>query len=112
MKKSEIEVGGLYIANVSGNRVTVRVDSIGAKYRVTNLATGRKCEFKTAQRFLRVSSPALAAVAGKLSGSSAKPVEGQPSLPGANEGETFPEFLARTGSEPLPARKPVYRVRR
>ena len=65
MKASEIKVGGLYRATVSGKHVTVRVDAIDnaptrsaarktgvkAMYRVTNLATGRKTTFKSAAKF-------------------------------------------------------------
>jgi len=72
MKKADIEVGGHYIAKVSGNLVTVRVDAIGeterrrtdrysgqpkytihAYYEVTNLNTGRKLTFRSAQKFRR-----------------------------------------------------------
>lgn len=66
MKKSEIKVGGLYVANVSGKRVTVRVDKIYVRsswpgptakdvtvYDVTNLSTKRTTTFRSAQRFLR-----------------------------------------------------------
>lgn len=62
MKKSEIKVGGLYRAKVSGRIVTVRVDAIRedwrpdgrplpTKYDVTNLATGRKTIFRSAVKF-------------------------------------------------------------
>lgn len=61
MKKNEIKVGGKYKAKVSGNLVTVRVDSIRSSaygegkrndlYDVTNLATGRKTTFRSAAKF-------------------------------------------------------------
>jgi hypothetical protein len=61
MKKSEIRVGGLYKAKVSGKLVTVRVDGIrewgapsvgtGTRYDVTNLSTGRGTTFRSAQKF-------------------------------------------------------------
>ena len=73
MKKADIEIGGTYIANVSGNLVTVRVDNIGETerrktdrysgqprytihtyYDVTNLNTGRKLTFRSAQKFRRI----------------------------------------------------------
>jgi len=73
MKKADIEVGGHYIAKVSGNLVTVRVDAIGETerrkvdrysgqpkrnshtyYEVTNLNTGRKLTFRSAQKFRRI----------------------------------------------------------
>ena len=54
MKKNEIEVGGRYLARVSGRLVTVRVDSFGESlgkmvYDVTNLSTGRKLRFDPAK---------------------------------------------------------------
>lgn len=71
MKKSQIKVGGHYKANVSGKRVTVRVDAIRETtkfggtgydgrskmqdtivYDVTNLSTKRTTTFRTAARFL------------------------------------------------------------
>ena len=64
MKKSEIKVGGHYLAKVGGRVVTVRVDVIraalsrlsgagkeGTFYDVTNLTTGRKTTFRSAARF-------------------------------------------------------------
>lgn len=70
MKASQIQVGGNYVARVSGRLVTVRVDGIRevAKYRrtnysgqsetrlatvydVTNLSTGRKLTFRSAAKF-------------------------------------------------------------
>ena len=66
MKKSQIKVGGHYLARVSRNLVTVRVDAIrersgggtypgsisgGTSYDVTNLKTGRKTTFRSAQKF-------------------------------------------------------------
>ena len=72
MKKNEIKKGGKYIAKVSGNLVTVRVDEIRETrrsgrydysgkvtyrdvvvYDVTNLKTGRRTTFKSAQKFRR-----------------------------------------------------------
>ena len=68
MRKSEIKVGGHYLAKVSGKVVTVRVDAIrevecwvglassGKKamqprFDVTNLTTGRKTTFRSAAKF-------------------------------------------------------------
>ncbi len=67
MKKSEIQVGGHYVAKVSGRLVTVRVDAIreynpsfshsyrslrsSTSYDVTNLTTGRKTTFRSAAKF-------------------------------------------------------------
>ena len=69
MKANEIEQGGYYEAKISGQIVTVRVDEIGTRlkssyspyrdaspsmrkvYYVTNLRTGRKLMFKSAQKF-------------------------------------------------------------
>lgn len=70
MKAKEIKVGGRYAAKVSGKLTTVRVDAIreiarvcgtnydGSRkcrdamiYDVTNLATGRRTTFRSAQKF-------------------------------------------------------------
>lgn len=64
MRKNEIEVGGRYLAKVSGKLVTVRVNRIRlipadggfyktaqTRYYVTNLKTGREVIFKSARRF-------------------------------------------------------------
>ncbi len=73
MKASEIKKGGLYIARISGNIVTVRVDEIRETsasrmnrysgrlertdktvYDVTNLDTGRRTTFRSAAKFRRM----------------------------------------------------------
>ncbi len=64
MKKSEIQVGGKYLAKVSGSVTTVRVDAIKNRYTnsrgqllyrqhydVTNLKTNRKTTFRSAAKF-------------------------------------------------------------
>lgn len=70
MKKSEIVVGGKYIAKVNGKLTTVQVDNIremskfrrsnysgkskygqSTVYDVTNLTTGRKTTFRSAAKF-------------------------------------------------------------
>lgn len=62
MKKSEIRVGGIYVAKISGKLVQVRVDAIrdvwtnatnrqGIAYDVTNLSTSRKTTFRAAAKF-------------------------------------------------------------
>lgn len=63
MKKNEIQVGGHYVAKVSGKLTTVRVDAIREnelarylnhtmpRYDVTNLSTGRKTTFRSAAKF-------------------------------------------------------------
>ena len=74
MKANEIQVGGKYIAKVSGKLTTVRVDEIRETtkrgrinkysgcpsyykdtvvYDVTNLVTGRRTTFKSAAKFRR-----------------------------------------------------------
>ena len=75
MKKSEIKVGGLYLAKVSGKLVTVQVDAIhdvkdtsrynvsgrprkaSNRYDVTNLSTGRKTTFRSAAKFRGEAKP-------------------------------------------------------
>lgn len=61
MKKSEVRVGGVYLAKVSGKLTKVRVDSThytnqrGDRgtlvYHVTNLTTNRKTQFRSAAKF-------------------------------------------------------------
>lgn len=61
MKKSEIKIGGIYVAKVSNKLVNVRVDSIKTvpsygdrtttRYGVTNLATWRQTSFRSATKF-------------------------------------------------------------
>lgn len=70
MKQSEIQIGKFYRANVSNQRVTVRVDGIRKqeKFRerkrinvtvfdVTNLRTNKELTFDSAQRFLSETTP-------------------------------------------------------
>ena len=93
MKASEIHIGAYYLAKVSGKVVTVRVESItevpgrhipeahrpiGGRskypdrtvYGVTNLDTGRKTTFRSAQRFR-----SLARIGASQGGPTAKWVE-------------------------------------
>lgn len=61
MRAKEIEVGGVYLARVSGKITKVRVDAIEEMfaragrsltiYRVTNIATGRRTTFRSPQKF-------------------------------------------------------------
>lgn len=57
MLKSQIQVGKFYVAKVNDKLTTVRVDAIGSGfdsttyYEVTNLSTGRKTTFRSAQKF-------------------------------------------------------------
>lgn len=54
MKKSEIQVGGLYQAKVNGVLRRVKVLSAGDRgYRVLNTETGRETTFRTAAKFRR-----------------------------------------------------------
>lgn len=52
MKKSDVEIHGVYVAKVSGQLVTVRVDreSPYGGWNGTNLATGRTVRIRTAAR--------------------------------------------------------------
>ena len=71
MKKKEIRQGAFYVAKVNNKLTTVRVNDIrtvGNKfwnrdqtvYDVTNLSTGRKTTFRSAQKFRReTSNPTL-----------------------------------------------------
>lgn len=61
MKAKQIEVGGVYLAKISGRVVKARVDAIREQfdhrdrsrtcYDVTNLTTGRRTMFRSAQKF-------------------------------------------------------------
>ena len=53
MKRKDVEIGAVYIANVSGNRVRVRVlreSQYGKGFVAKNLTTGREIHCKSAQR--------------------------------------------------------------
>ena len=70
MKKAEIEIGGVYVAKVSGQIVKVRIDreSPYGGWDATNLATGRAIRIRGAARLRgsaadRASPPPQAAVA-------------------------------------------------
>lgn len=79
MLKSDIKVGGVYMAKVSGRVVPVHVDEIrdvdevrgmynitgrarkaSTKYDVTNLTTNRKTTFRSAAKFRRTAHPQTA----------------------------------------------------
>ena len=110
MKKSEIKVGGHYVAKVSDKLVTVRVDAIrkaeyptsgSARYDVTNLSTGRKTTFRSAMKFRSV------AAAQTLSPAEADAIEQQfpeidPSNPSPEEQEAAGEE-GEQGADPTSA---------
>lgn len=92
MRKSEIEIGGVYLARVSVKVVQVRVDDIregtgfkgqGTSYDVTNLSTGRRTTFRSAARFR---SPAK---------------EAPTQLERSGESGSTPSLCPRCGSENL-----------
>ena len=55
MKKADVEIGGAYVAKVSGNLVAVRIDreSPYGGWDATNLATGRAVRIRSAARLRR-----------------------------------------------------------
>jgi len=55
MKKADVEIGGTYVAKVSGNLVAVRIDreSPYGGWDAANLATGRSVRIRTAARLRR-----------------------------------------------------------
>lgn len=55
MKKADVEIGGRYVAKVSGNMVAVRIDreSPYGAWDATNLTTGRAVRIRTAARLRR-----------------------------------------------------------
>ncbi len=52
MKKADVKTGGLYIANVSGNKTEVRIDAARTSggWDATNVRTNKKVLIKSAQR--------------------------------------------------------------
>ena len=59
MKKAEIEIGGRYVAKVSGQLTVVRIDSecqYGG-WNATNIKTGRQVRIRTAARLRREAVP-------------------------------------------------------
>ena len=52
MKKADIDIGGTYIAKVSGNRVAVQIDRVSPHggWEATDLSTGRVVRNRTAAR--------------------------------------------------------------
>ena len=56
MKKTEVKIGGIYYANVSGKKTRVRIDSEASSggWSATNLETDKSVRIKTAQRLLGV----------------------------------------------------------
>lgn len=102
MKKKDIKTGGHYTARVSGNIVTVRVDKIrdytgwGGTYQrtvydVTNLKTGRKTTFRSAQRFR--------CEAGMAARAKAAGINRQPGVTSTTEAQRFFEAEARAVAE-------------
>ncbi len=63
MKKNEVEIRGVYVAKVSGQLVSVRIDreSPYGGWDATNLATGRAVRIRSAARLRgRARAPELA----------------------------------------------------
>jgi hypothetical protein len=56
MKKTEVKIGGIYYANVSGKKTRVRIDAEASSggWSATNLETDKSVRIKTAQRLLGV----------------------------------------------------------
>jgi len=68
MKKSEVLIGAVYIAKVSGKLARVRVDQISelGGWTATNVRTGRKVHIRGAMRLRRLVSAPPSAPAGGL----------------------------------------------
>jgi len=64
MKKNEVEIGGRYVAKVSGSLTVVRIDreSPYGGWDATNVATGRSVRIRTAARLRSSDSWELTAV--------------------------------------------------
>jgi hypothetical protein len=59
VKKDEVEIGGIYLAKVSGKLTKVRItaaSNIGRGWFAENLATGREVRIRSAQRLRKKSS--------------------------------------------------------
>jgi hypothetical protein len=56
MKKAEVKIGGVYYANVSGQKTRIRIDAEvpAGGWTATNVATGMTVRVKTAQRLLGI----------------------------------------------------------
>lgn len=98
MKKSEIVVGGKYVAKVAGRLTTVRVDLIReydgqTRYDVTNLVTQRRTTFRSAAKFRGsvVATPKARvnhSMISSILGSEIRPIEELPFTPdNTEEGE-------------------------
>jgi hypothetical protein len=61
VKKNEIELGGTYVAKVSGRTAVVRIDreSPYGGWDATNTVTGRSVRIKTAARLRRTATPEM-----------------------------------------------------
>jgi hypothetical protein len=110
VKRSEIEIGQVYLAKVSNQVVQVRIESENRHggWDATNLTTGKKVRIKSAQR-LRSE-----AVAPKRGGRKAAKAEGQPDATAAagdaTGGEDAPEAKPRkrrAKGEPKPLPDPT-----
>ena len=80
MKASEITLGGVYVAKVTGKLAKVRVENIvehlsrgcaQMHYRCVNLATGRPVTVKSCQRFLSQDVACQSSITGSVATSSA-----------------------------------------
>lgn len=60
MKKAEVQIGGVYVAKVSGHLTTVRIDreSPYGGWDATNVATGRSIRVRSAARLRKEARPA------------------------------------------------------
>lgn len=122
MKKNEIVVGGLYTARVGANITTVRVDAIhevegrmsgasyyskttpaSTRYDVTNLTTGRKTTFRSAQKFRSAVVNATEHLAHQLTGNLQRTKADAEFVAKELEDEQRPDFL---NSSPKPSQSP------
>lgn len=68
MKKNQVQIGGTYVAKVSGQLASVRIDgeSPYGGWEATNIATGRKVRIKSPQRLRRKTQPVSGGVTAEL----------------------------------------------
>jgi hypothetical protein len=110
MKKSDVKVGGVYAAKVTGKVVSVRIDGENPHggWDATNLATGKKVRIKSAQRLrgpVKASREHLRAVH-KADQENARLAEQRAKSPdGRTASERAMDGSAATAAQDRPSRK-------
>ena len=114
MKKADVKIGGRYYANVSGQRVEIRIDAEKSRggWEATNLTTGKQIHIKSAQRLL-AGARGSAKAAKSASPATEQPTSGECPRGGDHEWtETDGERFCSKCSEPAPAKAKAKRAKR